>query len=74
MNGTLTYQHFTDIGAAQAYCDAQTALMNLPSSGVTQVWAVPQILADDSYVVPAYQDATAVPWQASWVLPTPLGP
>jgi len=71
MSETLLYQHFADLTDAQAYCAAQTALMNLPNTGVTQVWAVPQILADGSYVVPAYQDATAIPWQTSWVLPTP---
>lgn len=68
---TLTWRHFADLASANAYCDAQTALLDLPPGGETQRWADPTALADGSYVVPAYRDATAVPWDASWVLPTP---
>jgi len=63
------WQHFTALADAQAYCDAQTALMNLPAGGVTQVWATPILLSDGSYVVPEYVHTTGVEWQANWTLP-----
>ena len=66
-----TYQHFTNLADANAYIAAQTALMALPPDGVTQVWTVPITLADGTYVVLAYNDATAVVWDPSWMLPTP---
>ena len=67
----MNWRQFTGATAlsdAQAYCDQQTALMKLPSSGVTTAWAVPMELMDGSYVVPAYEDSTAVPWNAAWTL------
>ncbi len=69
----MNYRRFTTLLDAQNYCDAQTALMRLPDGDVTTTWAVPQELGDGSFVVPAYQDATAVPWDPAWVLPTPTG-
>lgn len=65
------WRHFTAQADAEIYCDQQTALMSLPPGGVTQRWAEPMRLTDGSYVVPAYQDNTAVPWDSGWVLAPP---
>lgn len=62
----MHYRQFTTQAQAQTYCDQQTALMELPADGETQVWADPVLLADGSYVVPAYEDASAVVWDLSW--------
>ena len=67
----MNYRQFQFLTDAQFYCNAQTVLMNLPVGGVTIQWATPIPLADGSYVVPAYQDDTAISWQSNWQLPTP---
>jgi hypothetical protein len=69
MSDPATYQKFANLPDATAYVAQQTALMNLPVGGVTTQWAEPILLADGSYVVQAYQDANAVPWDAAWTLP-----
>jgi hypothetical protein len=62
----MKWRQFSNEGDAQAYCNQQTASMNLPAGDVTTVWASPAALADGTYVVPAYLDNEAVPWDASW--------
>jgi hypothetical protein len=64
----MNWRRFPTFDLAQEYCDQQTALMRLPDGDVTDRWAIPQELTDGSFVVPAYQDATAIAWDASWVL------
>jgi len=69
----MNYKQFSSLIDAQSYCDAQTALMNLKPGYITTRWADPILLTDGTYVVPAYQDDTAISWQSTWILPNPLG-
>jgi hypothetical protein len=66
-----TFKRFTTLASAQEYCDAQTALMDLPEDGVTQAWAQPLPLVDGSFVVPAYQDDDAQDWCEDWIISDP---
>lgn len=72
----MKWRHFTGSTAltdAQTYCAEQTALMQLPPDQVTMAWADPMPLTDGTYVVPAYQDDTAVDWNSGWVR-APISP
>lgn len=67
----MNWRHFsgsTALEDAQFYCDEQTALMQLPPDQITTCWAEPMPLTDGSFVVPSYQDETAIDWDSSWVL------
>jgi hypothetical protein len=70
----INYRHFANLADAEAYNASQFALMNVPPDSTTTSWADPILLADGSYVMPAYEDATAVPWDPSWVVPAPSAP
>ncbi len=66
----MMWRHFTGASAeadAQIYCNEQTVLMQLPPEQTTTAWATPMLLTDGSYVVPAYQDDTAVEWSSAWI-------
>jgi hypothetical protein len=64
-----TYRQFPDLASAQTYADQQTALANLPAGGVTIHWSQPILLADGTYVVQCFSDASAVAWKPTWKLP-----
>jgi hypothetical protein len=64
-----TYRQFNDLASAQTYADQQTALANLPAGEVTTRWSDPILLADGTYVVQCFSDASAVAWKSTWKLP-----
>ena len=63
-----TFQQFSTLADAQMYAQAQTVLANLPPGDVTTQWSQPLRLADGTYVVQCFSDATAVVWQAGWTI------
>lgn len=65
-----TYRQFSTLTDAQTYAQAQTVLANLPPGDVTTQWSQPLQLVDGTYVVQCFSDASAVPWQPGWALPT----